>query len=74
MGLKKHTVHGLVEFDVSRALTAIREHKAPTSETLSFSAFVLVCRGKAIDMNKHMHAYRNWRNQLVDDSFRWGYR
>jgi pyruvate/2-oxoglutarate dehydrogenase complex dihydrolipoamide acyltransferase (E2) component len=65
MGLKKHTVHGLVEFDVSRARAAIREHKAQTGEALSFSAFVLACLGKAIDMNKHMHAYRNWRNQLV---------
>ena len=65
MGLKKHTVHGLVEFDVSRARQAIREHKAQTGETLSFSAFILACLGKAIDMNKHMHAYRNWRNQLI---------
>ncbi len=65
MGLQKHTVHGLVEFDITRAREAIREHKARTGETLSFSAFVLACLGKAIDMNKHMHAYRNWRNQLI---------
>jgi pyruvate/2-oxoglutarate dehydrogenase complex dihydrolipoamide acyltransferase (E2) component len=65
MGLQKHTVHGLVEFDISQARGAIREHKARTGETLSFSAFVLACLGKAIDMNKHMHAYRSWRNQLI---------
>jgi hypothetical protein len=70
MGPKKHTVHGLVEFDVSRARSAIREYKARTDENLSFSAFVLACLGQAIDMNKHMHAYRNWRNQPVDDSSR----
>jgi len=33
--------------------------------TLSFSAFFLSCLGKAIDQNKQMHAYRNWRNQLI---------
>ena len=65
MGLKKHTVHGLVEFDITQAREAIRKHKAQTGEALSFSAFFLACLGQAIDMNKHMHAYRNWRNKLV---------
>jgi pyruvate/2-oxoglutarate dehydrogenase complex dihydrolipoamide acyltransferase (E2) component len=65
MGLRKHTIHGLVEFDVSHAREVIRQHKAQTGETLSFSAFILACLGKAIDTNKHLHAYRNWRNQLI---------
>ena len=64
MGLKKHTVHGLIEFDITQARETIRQHKAQTGESLSFSAFFLACLGKAIDSNKHMHAYRNWRNQL----------
>jgi len=65
MGLQKHTVHGLVEFDITRAREAIREHKVQTGEALSFSAFFLACLGKAIEMDKQMHAYRNWRNQLI---------
>jgi pyruvate/2-oxoglutarate dehydrogenase complex dihydrolipoamide acyltransferase (E2) component len=65
MGLRKHTVHGLVEFDVTQARETIRQHKAQTGETLSFSAFILACLGKAIDMNKPMHAYRNLRSQLI---------
>ena len=65
LGLKKHTVYGLVEFDITRAREAIRNHKAQTGESLSFSAFFLACLGKALDMNKHMHAYRSWRNQLI---------
>jgi pyruvate/2-oxoglutarate dehydrogenase complex dihydrolipoamide acyltransferase (E2) component len=65
VGLQKHTVHGLVEFDITQAREAIRKHKAQTGEALSFSAFFLNCLGKAIDMNKRMHAYRNWRNQLI---------
>jgi hypothetical protein len=65
LGLRKHTVHGLAEFDISQARETIRQHKVQTGETLSFSAFFLACLGKAIDMNKHMHAYRNWRNQLI---------
>lgn len=65
MGLRKHTIHGLVEFDITRARQAIHAHKARTGETLSFTAFFLACLGKAIDSNRHLHAYRSWRNQLV---------
>jgi len=65
MGLLKHTVHGLVEFDITQARETIRQHKAQTGEALSFSAFFLACLGKAIDLDKQMHAYRNWRNQLI---------
>lgn len=65
MGRRKHTVHGLVEFDVTLARETIRRHKAQSGETLSFTAFVVACLGQAVDMNKHMHAYRNWRNQLI---------
>jgi pyruvate/2-oxoglutarate dehydrogenase complex dihydrolipoamide acyltransferase (E2) component len=65
LGRQKHTIHGLVEVDVTDARAFIRDHKARTGESLSFTAFVMACLGRAIDMNKHMHAYRNWRNQLI---------
>ena len=65
LGRQKHTIHGLVEVDVTNARAFIHAHKARTGETLSFTAFVMACLGRAIDMNKHMHAYRNWRNQLI---------
>ena len=62
MGIQKHTVHGLVEFDITQARETMRQHRVQTGEALSFSAFFLSCLGRAIDLNKHMHAYRNWRN------------
>lgn len=65
LGLRKHTIHGLVEFDVTQARETIRQHKAQTGETLSFTAFFLACLGKALETNKFMHAYRNWHNQLI---------
>jgi pyruvate/2-oxoglutarate dehydrogenase complex dihydrolipoamide acyltransferase (E2) component len=65
LGRQKHVVHGLVEMDVTRARQAIRDYKERTGETLSFTAFVLACLGQAIEMNKHMHAYRDWRERLV---------
>lgn len=65
MGRQRHTVHGLVEFDVTEARAAIRRHKAETGETLSFTAFVAACLGQAVDANKYLHACRDWRGRLV---------
>jgi pyruvate/2-oxoglutarate dehydrogenase complex dihydrolipoamide acyltransferase (E2) component len=62
---QKHVIHALVEIDVTRARQAIRDHKAQTGETLSFTAFIMACLGRAVDMNRRMQAYRNWRDQLV---------
>jgi len=65
MARQKHLIHGLVEMDVTDARRLIRDHKAKTGETLSFTAYIMVCLGRAVDMNKHMQAYRTWREQLV---------
>jgi pyruvate/2-oxoglutarate dehydrogenase complex dihydrolipoamide acyltransferase (E2) component len=61
----KHMIHGLLEIDVTRARQYIREEEARSGEQLSFTAFVMSCLAKAVDMNKYMHAMRNWRGQLV---------
>jgi pyruvate/2-oxoglutarate dehydrogenase complex dihydrolipoamide acyltransferase (E2) component len=62
---RKHMVHGLIEVDVTAPRSFIRIHKAKTGERLSFTAFAIYCLGKAVDANKYMHAYRNWRGQLM---------
>ncbi len=38
----KNIVHGLLEVDVTKARQYLREHKARTGESLSFTAFILV--------------------------------
>jgi pyruvate/2-oxoglutarate dehydrogenase complex dihydrolipoamide acyltransferase (E2) component len=65
MARQKHLVHGLAEVDVTEARQLIRDHKAKTGETLSFTAFIMTCLGRAVDMNKHMQAYRTWREKLI---------
>lgn len=65
MGRHRHTVHGLFEVDVTLARQALRAHKARGGEALSFTAFLLACLGRAVDTNRHMHAYRSWRNRLI---------
>jgi pyruvate/2-oxoglutarate dehydrogenase complex dihydrolipoamide acyltransferase (E2) component len=65
LAARKHTVHGLIEVDVTAARQEIRAHKARIGETLSFTAFAVACLGKAIDEHKMLHAYRDWRNRLI---------
>lgn len=65
LGLKKHTIHGLVELDITSARKSLKEHRAKTGEALSFSAFFLTCLGKAIEQDKSMQSYRKGRHKLV---------
>jgi pyruvate/2-oxoglutarate dehydrogenase complex dihydrolipoamide acyltransferase (E2) component len=65
MGHRKHMIHGLLEADVTGARQYIREYEATTGKDLSFTAFIVVCLGKAVERNKYMHAYRRGRNRLV---------
>lgn len=65
LGRRKHIVHGLIEVDVTDARNLIKDQEAQTGERISFTAFVIYCLSKAIQKNPHLHAYRNWRGQLV---------
>src|SRR4051812_40167121 len=65
LAARKHPVHGLIEVDVTAPRQALRAQKARTGATLSFTAFVIACLAKAIDENKALHAYRDWRNRLI---------
>jgi pyruvate/2-oxoglutarate dehydrogenase complex dihydrolipoamide acyltransferase (E2) component len=62
---RKPMMHFLLEVDVTRARQYIREHKANTGETLSFTAFLITCLGKAVDEHKTVQAYRKGRKHLV---------
>ena len=65
LAARKHTVHALIEVDVTTPRQELRAQKARTGATLSFTAFVIACLAKAVDENKMMHAYRDWRNRLI---------
>lgn len=62
---QKHLIHGLIEVDVTAARQIVRTHKAMTGETLSFTAFILACLGRAIDQHKQLLTYRTWGGNLV---------
>lgn len=62
---RKPMMHGLIEVDVTRARAFLREHKARTGESLSFTAYIITCLGKAVDEHKLVQAYRRGRTHLI---------
>jgi pyruvate/2-oxoglutarate dehydrogenase complex dihydrolipoamide acyltransferase (E2) component len=62
---RKPMMHFLIEVDVTRARQYIREYKAHTGETLSFTAFLIACLAQAVEEHKAVQAYRKGRKQLV---------
>jgi hypothetical protein len=61
----KPMIHGLLEVDVTRARAHLRDHKAKTGESLSFTAFIAMCLGKAVDENKSVQACHKGRKHLI---------
>lgn len=62
---RRHMIHGFLELDVTVPRERIRQHEARTGERLSFTAFIAACLGQAVDADRSVQAYRDWRNRLV---------
>jgi pyruvate/2-oxoglutarate dehydrogenase complex dihydrolipoamide acyltransferase (E2) component len=54
-------MHGLLDLDVTEATRRLAAHDPP----LSFTAFVVASVARAAAAHPEVHAYRNWRGQLV---------
>jgi pyruvate/2-oxoglutarate dehydrogenase complex dihydrolipoamide acyltransferase (E2) component len=61
----KPMIHGLLEVDVTRVRSALRAHREKTGESLSFTAFLVVCLAKAVDEDKSIQAFRQGRKRLI---------
>lgn len=62
---RKHCIHGLIEVDITEPRERIQRIKGKTGESISFTSFIVYCCAKAVDEDKHLHAYLDWRNRLV---------
>ena len=58
-------MHGLIEVDVTRARAFLREQRANTGESLSFTAFLITCLAKAVDEHKAVQARRLGNKRLI---------
>jgi pyruvate/2-oxoglutarate dehydrogenase complex dihydrolipoamide acyltransferase (E2) component len=62
---EKHSIYGLLEVDVTIARQLIAKHKEHSGETLSFTGFLTLCLGRAVDENKDVQAYLKGSKRLV---------
>jgi pyruvate/2-oxoglutarate dehydrogenase complex dihydrolipoamide acyltransferase (E2) component len=62
---RQHTIHALLEVDVTGTRQSIREYRSMTGEPLSLTAFVVWCVAQAVNTDKRMHACRQGSSQLV---------
>jgi len=65
VGVRRHMIHALLELDVTRARQLIRDGEAGGREQLSFTAFIVACLARAIEADRRLHGYRDWRGRLV---------
>ncbi len=63
--MKRHRVMGLLDVDITIARNFITDHKEKTGETISLTAWALVCISEAISEYKEIHSYRKGRRKLV---------
>jgi pyruvate/2-oxoglutarate dehydrogenase complex dihydrolipoamide acyltransferase (E2) component len=61
----KPMMHGLLEVDVTKARSYLREVKARTGESPSFTAFIIACLGRAVDEHREVHALRKGNQHLI---------
>jgi pyruvate/2-oxoglutarate dehydrogenase complex dihydrolipoamide acyltransferase (E2) component len=65
MAAQRHTVHALLEVDVTVTRQAIRACRATTGRGLSMSAYVIWCVARAVAEHPEVQAYRDWRSRVI---------
>lgn len=58
-------MHALLEVDIEATRKAIRKLRREKKQYLSLIGYIIYCTAKAVDKDKSMHAYRDWRNRLI---------
>ncbi len=63
-GKRKRSVLALIEVDVINTRQIMADYKTKVGESLSFTAFIINCLGKAIDSKRIVYARRDFRGRL----------
>ena len=64
-GWRKHSVHALVEMDITYARKLLRKYRDATGEKLSFTAWLIRCTAQAISEHNILNTYRHGRHKMV---------
>lgn len=62
---RKNMIHSLVEADITRARSLLRQAKRKHNGYYSFTGYIIRCVAEAVVQNKMVHAYRDMRGRLV---------
>ena len=64
-GWKKHTIHSLVEIDVTNGREKLKQYTREVNKKLSFTGWIITCAAKALSEQKEINAIRKGRNKIV---------
>ena len=64
-GKRKHSVHAVLEFDVTESRRRIRVHRERTGERLSFTGWLITCLAHTVEDHKEFNVYRHGRRKLI---------
>jgi pyruvate/2-oxoglutarate dehydrogenase complex dihydrolipoamide acyltransferase (E2) component len=62
---RKHSVHALIEVDVTKALEIIRENKNEKGRDISFTGWLIKCIAQAISEHRVLNTYRLGKRKTV---------
>jgi pyruvate/2-oxoglutarate dehydrogenase complex dihydrolipoamide acyltransferase (E2) component len=62
---RQHTMHGLIEVDITETRRAIHAYRARTGAPLSLTTFLVACLARAVGEDRAVHAYRLGPRRLV---------
>jgi len=64
-GWRRHSVHGVIEIDVTKGRKLIQEYKHRTREDISFTGWIIKCIAQALSDHKELNALRHGRNKII---------
>lgn len=62
---RQHTMHALLELEVTRARASLRTSRSASGAPLSLTAYIVWCVAHAVDADKRLQACRYGRSRLV---------
>ena len=63
-GWRKHSLHAIIEVDVTRARELIKEHKR-NGHDISFTGWIIKCVAQAVSEHNILNAYRQGKRKIV---------
>jgi pyruvate/2-oxoglutarate dehydrogenase complex dihydrolipoamide acyltransferase (E2) component len=65
LGQRQNNIHGFLEVDVTVPRACLRQVKARTGESLSFTGYVTHCLAQAVAQDKQVQAFRQGRKLVI---------